>query len=196
MTKFSPMKDLGGYIKPKDAQAMLTLAKSEGKDRDYILLKILWTTGRRISEVLNLKAKDIEQDDPYAIFKILKKRNKNYHRRMPLYSETHKEILWYIEEREYGPEDYLFPITRQRAWQIVREYAERIGVYFIGNTKPHPHHFRHGFAVAYAKENKGAEGLKNLQLLLDHSSVDNTMHYLQFAQEDTQRSIEKVFDKD
>ena len=54
---FEVMKDLQGYFKDGERRAIYTAAKSF---RDKALIRLLWVTGRRINEILNIKVNEID----------------------------------------------------------------------------------------------------------------------------------------
>jgi integrase/recombinase XerD len=68
-------------------------------------------------------------------------------------------------------EDRFFPITRYRAWQIVKQCAEKAGI----DRRVYCHLLRHGGAVARLKQTGNP---KSLQLHLGHADTKMTMRYL------------------
>ena len=65
----------------------------EGR-RDRLIIKLLVATGARVSEILNLEIKDVENQD-YEFIKVLGKGSK--YRLIPIYDELETEIRQYIE---------------------------------------------------------------------------------------------------
>lgn len=200
MVSYSVMRDVSGYLDKAQVQKILEQCRLT---RNYILIYLLWKTGRRISELLPLKVKDIDLEGGTIKFKILKKKNKNYYKIKPIDTATILVLTKYFVGK--NPEDYLFqspykpeqPLSRQQAHTIVRNLAEKAGIYYAGERPVHPHTFRHSFSVHFLRNAKNrASALMLLQNLLEHSSVAVTGHYLQFSQEDTREELENVFSEE
>jgi site-specific recombinase XerD len=105
-----------------------------------------------------------------------------------------KEVPAYIKDNEIASEKRLFPITRQRAFQIIREAGEQAGIQKVGDKKIHNHHLRHSHCVAYIRKNNTLEGLRKLQQRIGHANIQTTAHYLQFGPEQ-QKETEEIFGK-
>ena len=72
----------------------------------------------------------------------------------------------------------IFPITRQRAWQITRQY--------LGG---HPHQLRHSFAVNWLR----CDGdIVTLHRVLGHSKLETTMQYLKIVPVDQGKELIKI----
>lgn len=100
----------------------------------------------------------------------------------------------YIESEGIRKRDRIFPITRQRADFIIKKVAKACNIVRPKN-KIHAHNFRHSLAIHLLKNNPNdASILKQVQELLDHSSIVITMHYAQFTQYDKKKSLNKLFD--
>ena len=129
------------------------------------------------------------------------------HRRMrtlPLDGETLETLKDYIKRG--GPvtrngKELLFGINRHRAWQIIRECAERTGLPKLINTetgKVHnisPHRLRDAFAVHAVKLNDSGDGLRMLQEHLGHASYNTTTRYRKVAGEELKSWYEKLWEK-
>jgi integrase/recombinase XerD len=188
------MRDLQGYFKPEQMRNIYNSCESL---RDKVLIRVLWKSGRRITEVLMLKVSDINFDDETIVWNIEKKK-KPMKKLKPMDNFTIRLLNFYIKNEGLLSTDYVFkspyensrPITRQRAFQIVRKVCGKAGIYNVGNKKPHPHHFRHSFAVDISKRAKSPSDIKKLQTLLEHTSLNTTQSYLQFGTEDLRDLIE------
>ena len=213
------MKDLTGFFKPGQRTAIYNACQSE---RDKLLIRLLWKSGRRIGEILALKVEDIDFENGNILWHIEKKCKKlraedgqfitwfdkkgkkhyktqriDLKRLKPQDKRTLKELEIYVNKNWLLPKDYVFegakentPITRQRAFQIVRDAAEDAGLGYIGIKKPHPHHFRHSFAVDIAKRLKSPGDLRKLQMAMEHTNLDMTQNYLQFGQTELRELME------
>lgn len=191
--------DLQGYMTPQEIARVLehTMNKTE-----YLFLYMLFHTGRRTTELLRLKVKDINFERGLIRWNILKK-GKDYQALKPIDSTLLKALSAYISENEIEPDHYVFRspvnkgqhLTRQWAFQMMRRAAEKAGIFYVGETPPHPHHLRHSFAINYLTKSTRATALVQLKRLLEHSFLKTTEDYLQFSQQDVKRDLEEVFKK-
>lgn len=184
-----PMQDLRGYLEPKQVRMILKEAEKKSL-RDYIIIRLLWATGCRVSELLALRLSDIIWEHNCLVM-ITLKRKRPLNRIVSVDGKTMTILKRYTEE--YVIKDHLFNITRQRVFQIFRETCERAGIKKIGTKRPHPHHLRHSHCVAWVRKDNTVEGLRKLQQRLQHASITTTAHYLQFAVKESKEDVEKVF---
>jgi integrase/recombinase XerD len=151
--------------------------------RDRAMLEVLYATGVRVSELINLKVSQINLNQ--GVLRIIGKGDRE--RLIPLGDESQDWLKEFID----GPRheillerqtEYLFPtrrgdrMTRQAFWHIIKRYAKKAGV----NKKLSPHTLRHAFATHLL--NNGAD-LRVVQLLLGHSDVSTTQIYTHVARE-------------
>jgi site-specific recombinase XerD len=183
LTKFE-RTDLPSYLTLIEEQAMLQVCESNR--RDHLLIRLLWETGARVSEVLQLTRDSI---DSYNLsLKILteKKRSKKgkpSYRIIPITSSLATEILNYIVTNNI--QNKLFSISRQRTFQIVRAIGKRAGI----SRKIHPHMFRHGYAINLLSQ---GVPLPIIQRLLGHASILTSMVYLKVTQQDAREFLSRV----
>jgi integrase/recombinase XerD len=177
MPKFVPMSDLKGYLEPEQVKRIIECATNL---RDKALLQLMWATGARVSEILSLKVSDLIWDENIVIIPTLKK-GASPERRVSVNPKTMQLLSEYIQNYRLKKNDTLFPITRQRVFQIVREAGKRAGIDKVGEKPLHPHHLRHSHAVAWIRRDNTMEGLRKLQQRLGHTSISTTAFYLQFA---------------
>lgn len=187
------MKDLRGFFTPEQIEAMI---KSCDNLRDRVLIRLLWRTGMRISElvrpgkdrspVLGLRVENILWGENALIIRHAKRKD-NPPRRIDIDPDTLAMIREYLEKRR-DKTDFVVPITRQMAYLVVRHAAERIGITEVGDPlvskrrHPHPHHLRHSLAVHSVKVGGGEdESMVHLQKQLGHASIATTFSYLQFG---------------
>lgn len=94
---------------------------------------------------------------------------------------------------------YIFRINRHRAWQIVRDCANRAGLPSLVNPetgKIHnvsPHRLRDAFAVHVVKTNDSGDGLRLLQEHLGHTSFNTTARYRKVAGEEHRRWYDNLW---
>ncbi len=105
---------------------------------------------------------------------------------LPVDSETLSALKDYI--RRGGPvlrdgKRLIFGVNRHRAWQIVKECAEKAGLPKLVNPETgrihnvSPHRLRDAFAVHAVKLNDSGDGLRLLQEHLGHQSFNTTAKY-------------------
>jgi len=152
-------------------------------NRDRAMLELLYATGVRVSELINLKLSQMNLNQ--GVIRIVGKGDRE--RLIPLGDEAQDWLRDFIDgarieillERQT---DYLFPtrrgdrMTRQAFWHIIKRYGKKAGV----RKKLSPHTVRHAFATHLL--NNGAD-LRVVQLLLGHSDVSTTQIYTHVARE-------------
>lgn len=193
------MKDVGGYLTPQQIKQMRIYAANE---RDRMLILVGWRTGRRISEILKLKKRDIDFMKELIKFNILKKRNPTI-KWKAIDSKTIQSLKSYTENMQ--PDDYVFPspyvegkhLSRAQAYNIIRNTAEAAGIFNAGDKPVHPHVLRHSYAVNYLKRAPNvSDAIRKIQMQLEHSNIAMTSTYLQFDQSDIKEDLNKIFQDD
>ncbi len=159
------------------------LGQVEGRDK--LFLSLLWQTGLRVSEALALEVKDIDFYSKTLKVKSLKKQRPEV-RIIPLKGDFLGQLGAYIGHEKLSGTDKLFPITRQRAFQIVNQACCKAGIY---RDRAHPHTFRHSFAVHCVLSGVPLPVLKKW---LGHSSISRTMIYCQVLASDTRGFYEAM----
>jgi len=166
------------FLSIEDVEALLEvpdLTKDEGL-RDKAMLEVMYSSGLRVSELLNLTRDQINHSR--NIIKVMGKGQKE--RVIPI-SDFALEYLnkYYLEVRSKNKGSrtkYIFlnrqgqPITRQYFHRKIKEYALQAGIY--ANVSPHT--LRHSFAT-HLLEN-GCE-LRAVQEMLGHSNIATTQIY-------------------
>lgn len=157
------------------------LAAPEGADRfmlrDRALLALLYATGCRASEVVNLKLRDVHLDESYC--RCVGKGNKE--RLVSLNPIANRSLQAYLmHERPLlaartDAEELLISksgraLTRIMVWSLVKKYARRAGA----SDKVSPHTLRHSFATHMLA---GGAEIRALQELLGHASIATTQIY-------------------
>jgi len=155
--------------------------------RNQTLLLFLLDTGLRASEVTGLRLGDLDG----AAVRVMGKGKKE--RRVPLSSTTMQTLSNYLrsESHRIGHDSPLFPSSRTGGLMDrhgLRKLLARLGE-TSGVSNPHPHRFRHTFALNYLRN--GGD-VYTLQAILGHSTLDMVKHYLAIAQIDIQGAHEKA----
>jgi integrase/recombinase XerD len=151
--------------------------------RDRTMLEVLYATGLRVTELINLRYSQVSLNQ--GVVRIKGKGNRE--RLIPLGEQS---VDW-LKRFTEGPRgeillerqtDYLFPtrrgerMTRQAFWHIIKRYARMAGV----EKDLSPHTLRHAFATHLL--NHGAD-LRVVQMLLGHSDLSTTQIYTHVARE-------------
>ena len=160
--------------------------------RNRAMLETLFSTGMRISELINLKKEQVDKTGRVFIKGKGKKERFVY-----LTPRAQKHIKNYIEVRGQTDSPYLFIPYRgknvhQKSKKVspnyleekVKRYRELLGI----NIPISPHSIRHAFATYLAESGANPAAI---QILLGHESLDTTTRYVHASD----RYAEKVFRK-
>jgi len=151
--------------------------------RDRTMLELLYATGLRVSELVNLRVGQINLEQ--GVVRVIGKGGKE--RLVPLGDSALDWLERYLREGRArlsagGAGDVLFPgsrgtaITRQAFWYAIKRFATIAGI----SKSISPHTLRHAFATHLL--NHGAD-LRVVQLLLGHSDISTTQIYTHVARE-------------
>lgn len=130
---------------------------------------------------------------------------KDFHRQrtLPVNGDTLRMLRDYIDRGgvvSRNGKQLLFGINRHRAWQVVRECADRAGLESLVNPETgkargiSPHRLRDAFAVRAVKLDDSGDGLRMLQEMLGHQSFDTTAKYRKVAGEELRTWYERLWD--
>ena len=139
-------------------------------DRDFLIIEILYSTGIRRDELINLKFEDIYFGQ--GLIKVLGKRNKE--RLVPVLPNLLSKIKKYSSNNSIN--SYLFKskngkkISPSTIYRIVKKYFRQIS----SKNKISPHVLRHSFATHMI--NNGAD-INSVKEILGHSSLASTQIY-------------------
>lgn len=159
--------------------------------RNKAMLELMYATGLRVSELVNLKINDIDFDS--CLVKTLGKGSKE--RIIPIGNYAIYFLLKYLKEyrplllkKEYT--DYLFlnnrgtKISRQTFYKLIEELAIKKNI----KTKISPHTLRHSFATHLL--DRGAD-IVSIKELLGHSSLATTQIYTHISNQKLQDEYNK-----
>ena len=144
--------------------------------RDKAMLELLYATGIRVTELINLKLEDLNLQMGYLLC-----RDSGKERIIPFGNEAKTALLRYLDGTRAAmisdqESEYLFvncsgqPMSRQGFWKLIKFYARKAGI--VADITPHT--LRHSFA-AHLVEN-GAD-LRSVQEMLGHSDISTTQIY-------------------
>jgi len=120
-------------------------------------------------------------------------------RTLPLDSDTLEMLQEFI--RRDATKGIIFGINRHRAWQIVRDCADRAGLPPLVNSETgrvhnvSPRRLRDSFAVHAVKRDDSGDGLRLLQEQLGHVSITTTMRYRKVAGKELKEWYKKLWEE-
>ena len=173
------------------AQPVCTDAKGY---RDKAMLEVMYATGIRVSELIELNVEDVNLD-----LGSIKCSHAKKSRAIPLYPAALRALSIYMRNVRVGmvsdpAEKALFVnvggarMSRQGFWKILKQYQYKAGI----EKEITPHTLRHSFAV-HLLEN-GAD-LSSLQELMGHSDISSTQIYTHMINQKLKSVYEKCHPK-
>ena len=153
--------------------------------RNQMICKMLIATGARISEILNLEIKNVENTD-FEFVKVFGKGSK--YRYIPIYPELENELKEYInvyrsQLKSSVGSFLLFPgIRRENFWKVLNKHALNVGI----EKKIHPNLFRHSTATLLLEN--GAD-IRMVQEILGHASIKTTEIYTHVEKSTLKKNI-------
>jgi integrase/recombinase XerD len=150
--------------------------------RDRAMIELMYATGVRISELINLEYSNIDLNR--SLIKVMGKGGKE--RMIPFGDDALTWLINYIEFRRknnlsLNSRDFFISqqgkkITRQAFWHRIKIYLKVSGL----SMDVSPHTLRHAFATHLL--NNGAD-LRSVQMLLGHSDLSTTQIYTHIAKQ-------------
>ena len=190
------IKDSRGFIEPGQVREIIDAAPNQ---RDRLLVELLWFTGCRISEAVDrrhgTRPKDLEcAPEPVVIMRTLKRARAPPSRRVPVPRIFIERLGEFAKDTD--PDQRIFPLSRQRAAQLIVRAGKLAGITRVGDKPFHPHVLRHSHSIAYIRADSTMEGLRKLQIRLGHTSIGTTGCYLNFSQKGEAKKIEEIFGRE
>lgn len=176
-------KKLPKFLYYEDMEKVLNIPdlSSDIGIRDALILELLYVTGIRVSELINIKLNDVDYSNNKI--KITGKGNKQ---RMVIYGNRCSDLLnKYLDIRNKfmkDNNDYLILGIKGKRIndRVVRNIINNISIKAGINLKISPHTFRHTFATHML--NEGAD-LRSVQELLGHENLSTTTIYTHVTNE-------------
>jgi integrase/recombinase XerD len=175
--------DVNTLIKAPDCSTFIGL-------RDRAMLELLYATGVRISELINLQYSNIDLNR--SLIKVMGKGNKE--RMIPFgdnalfwlreYIKFRRKNNLSLNSRDFFISQQRKKITRQAFWHRIKLYLNKTGL----SQEVSPHTLRHAFATHLL--NNGAD-LRSVQMLLGHSDLSTTQIYTHIAKQRLGEMIKK-----
>jgi site-specific recombinase XerD len=182
------------YLTDQEKFVLFQVAKNktykiEGK-RNYAIVILLYCTGLRVSELVNLTFSSIVPDGLEYVVKVIGKGDKERH--IPLNNEAKNVLDVWLKNRPAGESNAIFvangkkkKMTTRNVQYIIQNLAKEAGI----QKNITPHKLRHTFGTNLLL--KGAN-LVNIQALLGHVNLNTTQIYLHTNKESLAQDIKKL----
>lgn len=165
------------------------------KFKDKVIIQLLYSTGIRVSECVNIRIRDINVSR--MAIRIVEGKGKKG-RYVPLSPLMLSQLNLYY--KKYEPKDYLFygrgrnykvPMCRATVNRIIRKAKNVLETSEIIT----PHTFRHSFATTLVEE---GESLFKIQKILGHANILSTIHYTKSARPELKSCVnplDKIYEE-
>ena len=172
------------YLQPNEVERLIANCR---RQVDKLLVKLMFITGARISEVLALRPMDIDYQAKRLDLPALKRKDLS-RKFVAIYDDDLLVELWEFV-RGKPKDEPIFTFSRQTAYMRLAMAGNRAG--FEGRV--HPHLCRHSLAINWSKS---GGNLQLLQRQLGHKSFATTVNmYQRFSTEDILKEAERIFSK-
>lgn len=160
-------------------------------EKYYVMYRIGVTSGLRISDILNIKVKDIKKN----YIEVLEQKTKKV-RVFKLNSKTKQLCLDFIDQQQLQDNDYLIysnkkdsdgnikPISRQQAHKVLKDASNVLGIEDVGT-----HTLRKTFGYWHYKQ---YSDVAILQDIFNHSAPSVTLRYIGITQDIKDKTIEDL----
>jgi len=155
------------YLTPEEIRELCRGCRGRHRERDALLILVLFQTGLRVSEALTLMVRHLSRQP--GTLEITGKGGKT--RLVACPEPLSHRLKAFAFDQGLGPDGALFPVSRKRAWQVIKRAAEHAGL----GKRVYPHLLRHSDAIERLRQTMNPRAL---QLHLGHSSPLMTMRYL------------------
>ncbi|PVU71394.1 recombinase XerC [Candidatus Nanobsidianus stetteri] len=156
------------------------LLENTNNYRDKLIIKFLFYTGVRVSELVKIKKNDIIFEEGFV--KVYGKGGKE--RIVPIPKELLNELKDYINKINT---ENIFPLSSRQVERIIKNVAKKAGI----NKKVTPHVLRHSLATTLLS--KGVD-IRYIQEILGHSSLNITQIYTHVVPNQLKEIYNKVFE--
>ena len=178
------------FLEPTEVESLLAMPKLRSVTglRNRLVMQIMWETGARISEVLDLRPRDVTIGEK----KVVIQRGKGGKTRVVYWRSEELSLLlekWY---KRRVKSDYLFPTVRsqEKGKRIDnRSFRNQFDRYVVEAGVPDwttCHTLRHSFATNFLAR---GGNIRTLQLILGHASLATTECYLHIADKDIAKAM-------
>jgi integrase/recombinase XerD len=146
--------------------------------KHLLMIKVMYSSGIRVSELTNLKVKNLQLDQSY----LWVRQGKGRKDRATIISKSLIEpIKQLIQKQQLKPENYLFsPYSKINSYNTntIRAIIKKAQKSTKIHKNIHPHSFRHSFATHLIEQ---GSSVTEVQPLLGHTRIQTTMIYTHLA---------------
>ncbi len=181
------------FLNPQQIDNLLQAPEETARAglRDRAMIELLYATGLRVSELIQLRISDI--DEAQGIVRVTGKGNKQ--RLVPVGREALKSLERYVSMQrpqllKGRVSPYLFVtargarMTRQGFWKLLRGHGKSAGVF--RNLSPHV--VRHTFATHLLE---GGADLRSVQVMLGHADIGTTQIYTHVMRSRLRQTVDR-----
>lgn len=182
------------FLDGREVDALFASCAGKGGEdlRDLAMLELLYATGLRVSELVNLKLREVNLDSGYLM--TVGKGNKE--RLVPIGESARERVATYLDSVRLRVDPlrqnpFLFlsrlggAMSRQAFWNIIKKRAQMAAI----RKNISPHTLRHSFAT-HLLEN-GAD-LRSVQIMLGHADLATTQIYTHVTRERLKRLHQEI----
>lgn len=185
------------YLDAENIKALLEAIEQHSNNvcRDYALFALLFNTGGRVQEILDLRLQNIRFTAPHQV-RLHGKGSKI--RNCPIWSSTAKlleDLVTSLATDDVNTPVFMNqqgkPLTRFGVRYLLRKYAQIAGATTLATNKlPHPHSLRHSTAVHLLK---AGVDYATISQWLGHASLTTTMRYARADLDLKRQALSLVF---
>jgi len=155
-------------------QEVRSLIDSSQTKKSKLIISLLYSSGLRVSEVVNLKKQDLNLQENMGW---VRKGKGSKDRMFTLSKSLSRKLKEYLKNKD---QEYVFskknPLSTRNIQKIIKKTSEKAGI----NKKVTPHTLRHSFATHLLES---GTDIRLIQALLGHSNLNTTQIYTHVSQE-------------
>ena len=176
------------------ATAPFNCSNTKYAERDHIIILFMYNTGARVSEVINVRVKDIIMPKKKGMGTVTLHGKGRHERTCPLWVDFWDLLKPLMDGKK--TEDNLFlnrfnkPMTRHCIYSLIKKYSEVICQEYpsLKGKRPSPHTIRHTTATHLLNSGTDINTVRNW---LGHVSVDTTNVYAEISMENKMKALKK-----
>lgn len=175
-------------------EAPLSNRNHKYAERDHVIILLMYNTGARVSEVINIHVGDIVMPKKRGMGTVTLHGKGRHERTCPLWPEFWDLLKPMMEGRK--PDEFLFlnrfnsPMTRYCIYTLIKKYADFISRDYpnLRNKRPSPHTIRHTTATHLLNSGTDINTVRNW---LGHASIDTTNIYAEISMDQKIKALKK-----
>ena len=172
-------KKLPSVLTKEEVTSLLDACKTK---KSKLMLSLIYATGMRVSELVNLKCKNLEFEEKIGYIRQAKGRKD---RIFNIPSFLFNDLKEQVEQQKKVNQENLFSglkgsITQRNIQKIVQSTALRAGI----KKEVHPHTLRHSFATHLLES---GTDIRHIQVLLGHNDLSTTQIYTHVSTEEVKK---------